>query len=246
MGRFANKVALITGASRGIGRAVALEFAKEGANIFGIYSGNHEMAYSLSSELNQVDVECEMFQADISKPDQVESLKEAVASKFNSIDVLVNNAGIVYDISFEDCTLEEWKRTFDVNVFGTFLCTKILAPLLKDGSAIVNVSSTSGLSVFTPESMAYDGSKASVSSITHGMAKEFSSRKIRVNAVAPGWVDTDMNSELPEAFLADSLAQIYLKRMAKPIEIARTILFLASEDASFVNGVTLVADGGVG
>jgi 3-oxoacyl-[acyl-carrier protein] reductase len=241
---FENKVILVTGGNRGIGRATATEFAKLGAKVVINYVSNQAAAESLVSEFPTT---ITAIRADVANQSEVEGMVRQVADAYGRIDVLVNNAGIVFDIPFVSSTTDQWRRTFDVNVLGVFLCSRAcLRYFPKDGGAIVNLGSVSGVDIFTPESMAYDATKAAIVSVTKGLAKEFAPQGVRVNAVAPGWVDTDMNKDLPAEFLAESIARIYLKRMAKPSEIAKAIVFLASDGASFINGATLVVDGGYG
>ena len=242
-----NQVALITGASRGIGKATALLFAKEGAKIAVNYFSSKKEADSVVEKIRKIGSEATAIQGDVSKEEQVKAMIDRVLAKFGSIDILVNNAGVVYDTPFAERTVEQWKRTLEVNLMGTFLCSKYASKPLREtnNGKIVNLSSTNAIDCFSPESMDYDASKAGIIVLTRNLAKQLAP-KIRVNAVAPGWVKTDMNKDLPQDFLDNELNQIYLKRFANPVEIAKAILFLASDDSSYITGSVLKIDGGHG
>jgi 3-oxoacyl-[acyl-carrier protein] reductase len=243
--RLKNKVAIITGSSRGIGKATALLFAKEGAKIVVNYSSSENEANRVVDEIKTLGSDAMCIKCDVSDEKQVKRMVEEAVRKFGKIDVLVNNAGIVSDVPFKERTVEQWKRTMDVNLLGVFLCSKYVAPHMPKGGKIVNVSSTNGIYSFDPSSVDYDASKAGVIILTRNLAKEFAPN-IFVNCVAPGWVDTAMNKDLPRNFVESENEKIYLKRFAKPEEIGKAILFLASDDASFITGITLTVDGGYG
>lgn len=247
MGKLDGKVAIITGSSRGIGRATALLFAKEGARIVVNYSKSEKEADVVVNEIEKLGSDAIVVKCDVSKEEHVKQLMEKTVKKFGKIDILVNNAGIVFDIPFEEKTVEQWKRTLEVNLIGVFLCSKYAARYMKKqkGGRIVNVSSTNAIDSFNPESMDYDASKAGVSIITKSLAKELAP-EVYVNAVAPGWVDTEMNKGLPKDYVEQETEKIYMKRFAQPKEIAKAILFLASDDASYVTGSILKVDGGYG
>jgi len=169
-------------------------------------------------------------------------MRDIVREKFGRLDILVNNAGIVTDKDFADRTVDDWRKTFETNLFAVFNISKTFRELMLDSSAIVNISADSGLVAFDTTSVDYDSSKAAINALTFNLAKEFA--PIRVNAVAPGWVDTDMNKGLPTDYIKEQKEHILLKRCARPEEIAKVIAFLASDDASFINGTVVVADGG--
>ncbi len=237
-----NKVALITGASRGIGKAIALKFAKEGAKIIVNYIKSEAEAQKVVEEIGS---EAIAIKCDVSKEDEVKNMVEKAINQFGKIDILVNNAGIVIDIPFEEKTLEQWKRTLDVNILGTFLCTKYVAREMskqKSGN-IINISSTNGIDTYHSDSIDYDISKAGVNIFTKCLAEEFAP-SIRVNCIAPGWIDTDMNKDLPKDYLKEEIEKIHLKRLGKPEEIANVALFLASDESSFMTGNIIVVDGG--
>jgi len=240
-----NKVALITGSSRGIGRATALLFAKEGANIVVNYSKSEKESNKVIDEIKKLGSEAIGIKCDVSNEKQVKKMVEQTIKKFGKIDILVNNAGVVFDVPFKERTVDQWKRTLDVNLIGVFLCCKYIAPHMPKGGRIVNISSTNGINSFSPDAMDYDTSKAGVIILTRDLAKELAPN-ILVNSIAPGWVDTAINKDLSKDFVEKETKKIYLKRFAQPEEIAKTILFLASDDASYITGVTLVVDGGYG
>jgi NAD(P)-dependent dehydrogenase (short-subunit alcohol dehydrogenase family) len=242
-----NKIALITGASRGIGRATALLFGKEGAKVVVNYNTSRKEGNEVAVEIKKAGSDAIAIKCDVSKEEEVKNMVAKAIEKFGRIDVLVNNAGIVFDVPFFERTVEQWKQTLDVNLLGTFLCSKHVAKemLKAEGGNIVNISSTNAIDCFSPEAIDYDASKAGVIIFTKDLAKELAP-KIRVNSIAPGWVDTDMNKDLPENFVKEETENIYLKRFAKPEEIAKAILFLASDDSSYVNGSILTVDGGHG
>ena len=242
------KVVLITGSSKGIGKATAIEFAKIGGYKVVInYLTDKENAEKLSNYLKEkYKIETLVIKTDISNEEQVKKMIQEVINKFGRIDVLVNNAGIAIDKEFEDRTVEDWKRTLEVNTIGTFLVSKYASEnMLKNKSGkIINVSSTNGINTFFPSSIDYDASKAAIINLTYNLAIQFSPY-INVNAVAPGWVNTEMNKELPKELIKEETEKIYKKRFADPEEIAKVICFLASEDAEYINSTVIKVDGGM-
>ncbi|MFZ2664032.1 MAG: 3-oxoacyl-ACP reductase family protein [Patescibacteria group bacterium] len=239
-----NKVALITGSSRGIGKAIALEFAKEGAKVVVNYNKSQKEADKIVSEIENLGSEAIALKADVSNENDIKQMVEQTVKKFGKIDILVNNAGIVFDIPFMEKTVEQWRKTLDTNLIGVFLCCKYAIPHIPEGGRIINISSTNGLGTVSTDSMDYDASKAGVIAITKSLAKELAP-KILVNSIAPGWVDTDINKYLPEDYVKSEMAQIGVKRFGKPEEIAKMAVFLASDDSSYVAGTTIVVDGGM-
>ena len=241
-----NKTVLITGSSRGIGAETARVYASHGYNVVINYLNSKDEAKKLSEEIkNNYKVEVLLSKCDISKEDEVEKMVEEIIAKFSKIDVLVNNAGIAIDTLYEDKTVENIRKTLDVNLIGTFLVSKYVGEyMIKQGQgSIVNVSSTNGIDTYYPMSLDYDASKAGVISLTHNMALEYSPN-IRVNAVAPGWVNTDMNKELDDEFISEESQKILVNRFANPKEIANVIYFLGSEEASYINNAVIRVDGG--
>lgn len=241
-----NKTVLITGSSRGIGKAVAIEFAKNNYNIIINYVSNDKKAKELKDYIiNTYKVEVMLAKADVSKEDEVKEMVSNAIKRFKTIDVLVNNAGIAIDTTFEDKTVENFKRTLDVNLVGAFIVAKVVSKYMleqKKGT-IINVSSTNGIDTFYPYSMDYDASKAGLISLTHNLAVELAPY-INVNSVAPGWVNTEMNKELDQDYINEECEKIFLKRFAEPEEIAKVIVFLASDNASYINGEVIRVDGG--
>jgi 3-oxoacyl-[acyl-carrier protein] reductase len=240
--RLKNKVALITGSSRGIGRATALLFAKEGANVVVNFCKEEKEANSVVQSIKNMGSDAIAIKCDISKENEVRQMVENAIKKFGKIDILVNNAGIVFDLPFKDKTVEHWRRTLDVNLIGAFICSKYVTEYMKKGR-IINVASTNGIDGGCPESIDYDASKAGVISLTKNLAEQFAPH-ILVNCVAPGWVDTDINKDLPKDYVKSETKSILLKRFGKPEEVASTILFLASDESNFITGTTIVVAGG--
>lgn len=243
--KFKNKTVLITGSSRGIGRATAIAFAQEGANVVVNYVKNKTAGDKTVSEIKKLGVDAIAIQADVASESDVVRMIENVVRHFGSIDILVNNAGIVFDVPILEKTVGQWEKTLHVNLIGTFLCTKYAVPHMKDrtGASILNISSTNGIDSLSPESADYDTSKAGVISLTKNFAQALAPQ-IRVNSIAPGWIDTEINKDLPKDYIKSETEKIALKRWGQPEEIAKAILFLCSDDASFITGSTLVVDGG--
>lgn len=208
---------------------------------------DRENAEELSNYLKQeYKIETMVIKADVSEEEQVKSMVQEIINKFGRIDVLVNNAGIAIDKEFEDRTVEDWKRTLEVNTIGTFLVSKYASENMMENKSgkIINVSSTNGINTFFPSSIDYDASKAAIINLTYNLAIQFAPY-INVNAVAPGWVNTEMNKELPKDLIQEETEKIYKKRFAEPEEIAKVICFLASEDAEYINGTVIKVDGGM-
>jgi 3-oxoacyl-[acyl-carrier protein] reductase len=242
-----DKVVLITGSSRGIGKATALLFAKEGAKIIVNYNDSEKEAKEVVREITKLGSEAIAVKCDVSREEEVKKMFSEGIKKFGKLDILVNNAGIVFDIPLFEKTVEQWNKTLGVNLIGVFLCSKYAVPYIKKqkSGVIINIASTNGIDSLSPESADYDASKAGVISLTKNLASELAPN-IRVNCVAPGWVNTDINKDLPKDYVAEETKNILLKRFGKPEEIGKAVLFLASDDASFITGTTLIIDGGYG
>lgn len=240
------KNVLVTGGTRGIGEAISREFAKKGYDIIINYIKSNEKAEILKEELERTyNIKVLLIQADISNETEIKSMVDVAINKFGKIDVLVNNAGIVIDKEFEDRTVEDWKQTLNINLIAPFVLTKLVGKqMMKQKSgAIINISSTNGLNTYYPTSVDYDASKAGLISLTYDSAVQFAPY-VRVNCIAPGWVNTEMNKELPQDFVKNETERILVKRFGEPEEIAKVATFLASEDASFVNSSVIKVDGG--
>ena len=241
-----NKNVLVTGGTRGIGEAISREFAKKGYDIIINYVKSNEKAKKLKEELEATyNIKVLPIKADLSNEIEINNMVDIAIKEFGKIDVLVNNAGIVIDKEFEDRTVEDWKQTLDINLIAPFVLTKLVGKeMLKQKSgAIINISSTNGLNTYYPTSVDYDASKSGLISLTYDSAVQFAPY-VRVNCIAPGWVNTEMNKELPEDFVKDETERILVKRFGEPEEIAKVVAFLASEDASFVNSAVIKVDGG--
>lgn len=238
------KCALITGASRGIGASIAYKFAQEGYNVVINYLNSKECAETLkTSILKEYDIEVLTIKADVSDEEQVKNMVKTVMDTFGSIDVLVNNAGIAIDTLVEEKTVEDFERTLKVNLIGAFICARECAKVMNMGSSIINITSTNGIDTYYPYSLDYDASKAGMISLTKNLAVEYSP-KIRVNAIAPGWVNTEMNKNLDKEYIEDECKKILLGRFAEPEEIANVVYFLATKEASYINGSVISVDGG--
>ena len=240
------KTVLITGSSQGIGAATALKFAKEGYNVIINYNSSKDKALELAESIeSQYNVKALPIKCDISNEDEIKNMVEQSYKTFGNIDVLVNNAGIAIDTDFRDKTKENFQKILDVNLIGPFLVSKYTGVKMMENKigVIVNVSSTNGIDTFYPYSLDYDASKAGIISLTHNLALQFAPY-VRVNSVAPGWVNTDMNKELDEDYIKEENKKIYLKRFAEPNEIANVIYFLATDEASYINSEVIRVDGG--
>lgn len=239
-----NKVVLVTGSSRGIGKATIIEFAKNGYNVVINYFKSKDEVEELKKFVeNEYDIKALAIKADVSKENEVKNMIDAIIKKFRRLDAVVNNAGIVYDRSFEDITIEQFRRTLDVNVIGAFIVSREASKYLKSGATIVNVSSTNGTKTISPECLDYNISKIGLQSLTRDLAFQFKPH-IRVNAIAIGWADTDMNKDLPKDYIQSESEKIWLGSFAKPEQIAETIFFLSSEKSSYINGEIITIDGG--
>jgi len=240
------KSVLVTGGTRGIGEAIVREFAKSGCDVIINYVKSEEKAIKLKEELeNKYHVRILPIQADISNEIAVKKMIDSAIKEFGKIDVLVNNAGIVIDKEFEDRTAEDWKKTLEVNLIAPFTLTKLIGQeMMKQKSGvIINISSTNGIDTYYPTSVDYDASKSGLISLTYDAAVQFAPY-VRVNCIAPGWVNTEMNKELSEEFVKEETQRILVRRFGEPEEIAKVVTFLASEDASFINSTVLKVDGG--
>lgn len=237
-----NKTVIITGSSRGIGASTAICFAKHDYNVVITYKNSKKEAENLKQELEKYNVKILTIKCDLENESEIKNLIDITIKHFKKIDVLVNNAGIAIDTTFEDKTKSNFLKILDVNLVAPFLLSKYASKYMQEGS-IINVSSTNGIDTFYPEGLDYDASKAGLISLTKNLSKQLAPH-IRVNAVAPGWTNTDMNKDLDQEFKKQEIEKIFLKRFAEPEEIAKVIYFLASEDASYINGEIIRIDGG--
>ena len=242
---FTNKVVLITGSSRGIGRSIAVTFAKAEASVIINYKSKDKEAAIITDIISSYGNKCLCIKADVSKEKDVKNMIDTIIKEFGRIDVLVNNAGIAIDADFNDRKVKDWQDTLNTNLVGTFLVSKYAGiHMLKEKKGkIINISSTNGINSTYPYSIDYDASKAALINLTKNLAIQYAPY-INVNSVAPGWVDTEMNSELPKNYIKDETNKILLKRFAEPEEIADVVLFLASDKARYINSETIRVDGG--
>ncbi|MGC2840913.1 3-oxoacyl-[acyl-carrier-protein] reductase [Bacillus velezensis] len=240
------KTAVVTGASRGIGRAIALDLAKNGCNVVVNYSGNEAKANEVVDEIKSLGRNAIAVKADVSNSEEVQNMmKEAVAA-FASIDILVNNAGITKDNLLMRMKENEWDDVININLKGVFNCTKaVTRQMMKQRSGrIINVSSIVGVSG-NPGQANYVAAKAGVIGLTKSSAKELASRNITVNAIAPGFISTDMTDKLSKEVQDEMLKQIPLARFGDPSDISSVVTFLASEGSRYMTGQTLHIDGGM-
>lgn len=246
MGRFEGKTAVVTGASRGIGRSIALRLASEGAKVTVNYSGSQEKAEAVAEEIRAAGGEAIVFQADVSDADQVKAMMDETVKQFGSLDFLVNNAGITRDNLLMRMKEDEWDDVLSINLKGVFLCTKAVTRQMMRQRAgrIVNLASVVGVAGNAGQAN-YVAAKAGVIGLTKTTAKELSARNILVNAVAPGFITTDMTDELGEEMKEQLLSTIPLAKLGSPEDIAGTVAFLLSDDAQYITGQTIHVDGGM-
>lgn len=244
--RFENKVVLITGGSRGIGRAAALAFAREGADVVLTCVQREDCAQEVVEEIREMGRKAIFFKVDVGDYEDVEEMVNEVVSLFGTVDVLVNNAGLGRHGNLQSTTIDEWTTLQGVNLDSVFHCCKTVLPLMKSngGGSIVNVASISG-HIGDPFNLAYSAMKAGVLGLTRSLAVQEAPHGIRVNAVSPGIVDTDMTRKEPPPALEAAVRMVPFGRMAQPQEVASAILFLASDDASYITGETIRVTGGL-
>ena len=240
------KCALVTGASRGIGRAVALKLASEGAKVALNFAGNEAAANAVCEEIKSAGGQAILFKADVSDEAAVQQMVQTVAEAFGRIDILVNNAGITRDGLLARMKEEDWDAVLSTNLKGVFLTTKAATKLMMKQRAgrIVNMASVVGVTGNAGQAN-YSAAKAGVIGFTKTIAKELASRGITANAVAPGFIDTDMTSALSDKAKEAALSGIPLGRMGTPEDIAAAVLFLVSDQASYITGQVLNVDGGM-
>jgi 3-oxoacyl-[acyl-carrier protein] reductase len=239
-------VAIVTGGGRGIGRAVAVRLAEEGANVAISYRSNDEAAEEAAEAVRAAGVKCEVFKGDVSEPDDVEALFKGVSDVFGRIDILVNNAGITRDNLMMRMKSEEFDEVLRTNLGGTYRCTRAaLRPMVRARwGRIVNVSSVVGL-VGNAGQANYAASKAGIIGFTKSVAREIAQRGITANAVAPGYVETELTGSLPENVKEAIRTQVPMGRFGEAEEVAEVVAFLAGEGAGYVTGQTIAVDGGM-
>lgn len=240
------KAALVTGASRGIGRAIAIELAKQGANVAVNFAGSEAKALEVVEEIRAMGREAIAIQADVASSEATVNMVKQVIDTFGSLDILVNNAGITRDNLLMRMKEEEWDAVINTNLKGVFNCTKaVTRQMMKQRSGrIINIASIVGVSGNAGQAN-YVAAKAGVIGLTKTTAKELASRHITVNAVAPGFITTDMTDKLTSDVKDEMLKQIPLARLGEPHDIAAVVVFLASEGAAYLTGQTINVDGGM-
>lgn len=241
-----NKTVLVTGGTRGIGKAVATLYAKNGYNVIINYVSDKTDIEKLKNEFNEYDTELLLIKADVSKNEEVENMVQKSIERFEKIDVLVNNAGITRDNLLLRMSEEDFEKVIEINLKGTYLVTKAVSKYMmkKRSGNIINLASVVGVSGNAGQAN-YSASKAGIIGFTKSIAKELASRNIRVNAVAPGFIETDMTEVLSENVKENIGAQIPLKRMGTAEEVAKLIYFLGTEDSSYITGQVINIDGGM-
>ena len=240
------KVAIVTGASRGIGRAIAIKFAQAGAKVVINFAGNHAAAEEVFDSITALKGEALLVQGDVSKASDVESLVKQTLERFGKIDILVNNAGITRDNLLMRMKEDDWDAVINTNLKGVFHCTKAVAKTMMKQryGKIINLTSVVGVTGNAGQAN-YAAAKAGVIGFTKAMAKELSSRNITVNAIAPGFIATDMTQKLPEQVKETMAASIPLARFGQPDDVGDAALFLASDFSSYITGQILHVDGGM-
>ncbi len=246
--RLKAKVAIITGASRGIGSAIARRFAEEGAKVVINYNQSEEKASQLAEEIKKHGGEAITVKADVSRSDEVKELVRKTVDRYDRVDILVNNAGVLFQNTFLDATEEVWDNTIDINLKGAYLCSKEVAPIMlkqKKGK-IINISSNSGL--YHPSAMRfveYVASKAGMNGLTKALALRLGPY-INVNAICPGWIKTEMTATTDAELERRIIEETAMKRFGTPEEVANAALYLASDESDYVTGETLIIAGGRG
>jgi len=241
-----DKVALVTGGSRGIGRAIVIALAKEGAKVVINYRSNEESARETLKEVEKLGAVGYLYKADVSNEEEVENMFKDILTKFGRLDILVNNAGITRDNLLLRMKLEDWEAVMATNLRSVFLCTRAAAKIMikQRSGRIINISSIVG-EMGNIGQANYSASKAGIIGFTKTVARELASRGITVNAVAPGFIETEMTESIAPDLKDLYLKQIPLQRFGKPEEVANLVKFLASEEAGYITGAVINIDGGL-
>jgi 3-oxoacyl-[acyl-carrier protein] reductase len=243
---FKNKTVIISGATRGIGRAIAIELAKVGSNISFNFLRSIKDAEDLEKEIRNFGINVKSFQVDIRDYEAVKLWVDETKELFGDIDIVINNAGIIKDRALALMELPDWHEVINTNLDGTFNLTRaaIVTFIKQKSGVIVNITSVSGIMGMSRQTN-YAASKAGIIGFTKSLAKEVASYNIRVNAVAPGFIETDMLKDLREDYKSQIIKQIPLGRLGRPEEVAKVVKFLVSDEANYITGQTIVIDGGI-
>jgi len=246
MSNLHGRLAIVTGSSRGIGRAIAVELARRGADVVINYHTNAAAAQDVVSEIESFGARATSVQADVSTQAGAEALAQAALSIYGRIDILVSNAGIVRDNLLLRMSVDDWEAVIQTNLTGAFHCAKaVQRTMLRQRSGrIIHIASVSGLMGNAGQAN-YSAAKAGLIGLTKALARELGSRNITVNAVAPGYIATDLTARLPEETLESARKLVPLGRLGLPEEVAKAVAFLASDDAAYITGHVLVVDGGM-
>ena len=233
------KVVLVTGGSRGLGSAIVRLFAKNNYDVVFTYNSSKNEANKIKDEYkdNIYTIKC-----DVTNDNEIKKLMSFIEDKFGKLDCIINNAGIANDSEIFSKNTEDFIKVYETNLVGPFLVVKYAKHLLNHDSSIINISSTNGIDTYYPYSVDYDASKAALISLTHNLAVELA--PIRVNAIASGWMNTEMIKDMDPRFKEQECKKILLHRFAEPVEIAKVVYFLASDDAKYINNTIIRVDGG--
>lgn len=241
------KTVLVTGASQGLGSSIAKKFASNKYNVIINYNTHKEEAEQLQKELiEKYNTNCLIVKCDITNDQEVQNMYQIIKEKYITLDVLINNAGIAIDTTFEEKTKENFRKTLESNLIAPFFLTRLFADDMYENKQgkIINISSTNGIDSYYEFSLDYDASKAALINLTHNLANHYAPY-INVNCVCPGWINTPMNKELDDEFKEKENKKILLNRFAEPEEIANLVYFLSTDEASYINDSIIKIDGGV-
>lgn len=243
---FENKVALVTGSSKGIGRAIAINLAKKNCDVIIHYNNSYNEALITKEECEKYNVKTLLVKADLSSEEDIKNMMNEIMNHFEKIDILVNNAGMAIDTLFEEKNKDNFMKTLEVNLVGTFLVSKYVSELMiknKYGK-IVNIASTNGIDKYFPMCLDYDASKAGIISLTHNLALQLAPY-VNVNCVAPGWIGTENElKDIDREYQKLEEEKIFVKRIGTPEEVANVVTFLVSDEASYINNTIIRVDGG--
>ena len=242
-----NKTVLVTGAGTGIGAETAIMFAKNGYDVIIHYNRSYKKSIKVEEECKKYGVNTLLVKADIASETEIKEMINKILSKFSKIDVLINNAGIAIDTLFSDKTKENFMKTLEVNLVGTFLVSKYVSEIMLKNKygRIINISSTNGIDKYFPMCLDYDASKAGIISLTHNLALQLKPY-INVNCIAPGWIGTENElKDLDLDYIKSEEEKIFVGRIGKPVEVASLALFLASKEADYINNEVIKIDGGM-